>query len=206
MPRSASRGIIRTNTSAVASASPSAVCRPMTSTPNRAQTASSPWRASGSGSRTADSRQQHGVEGDRLHGDARGLGGRSQEREVEGQLVTHEHRRRRVLGEVGHHVRSPSGVGDEVVGDAMEAGGQLRDRPAGVDQRVERVVPTNDAAVDADGGDRHEPVAGLRMQTGGLRVHDGEDDVGQGRVEPLVTVRHAARGAGQIEAEAHDRA
>ena len=78
------------------------------------------------------------------------------------------------------HRLDPRGRGDEGVGQPGEHGDLRRDRPARVDERLERAEEL--AAADLDGADLGDRVIAA-VAAGRLEVEHAERDVGERRAE-----------------------
>ena len=151
MPRASSRSSSLTKTAAVASASPSAVWRPVIWMPRRSRQR---IQAVVLEFRKEEGGDQQRVERDVVEPDAALLFLELQELQVEGGIVRDQRRAGDERVELRQHDFDGRGVGDHGVGDAVELDRLRRDRPARVDQAAERLAGQDPAVDDPDGADR----------------------------------------------------
>ena len=112
----------------------------------------------------------------------------TKEGEVEADVVADDHRVADELLQRREHRADPRRLVDDGVGQAGEHGDLRRDRPAGVDQRLEGAEEL--AAADLDGADLGDLVV-VAVAAGGLEVEDAERDIAQRGAELVERTLHA---------------
>ena len=117
----------------------------------------------------------------------------AQEGDVEADVVADDHGAPQELEQRRQHRLDARRRRDHRVGEPGEHGDLRRDRPARVDERLERAEAL--AAADLDRADLGDGVVGA-VAAGGLEVEDAERDVGQRRAEVVEAALHGCGRAG----------
>ena len=111
----------------------------------------------------------------------------AQERHVEADVVADEHRVAHELEQRREHRLDPWGWRDQGIREPGEDGDDRRDRPAGVDERLERAEAL--ATADLHRTDLGDDVAGP-VATGRLEIEHAERDIGERRPEVVERALH----------------